>query len=69
MKHLIIKNLEPLAEADLNLSKTNIIVGPQSSVKSYVLKSVCYCARVEKFIQKFYLLKSIHICIIFIIIS
>lgn len=41
MKHLIIKNLEPLAEADLNLSKTNIIAGPQSSVKSYVLKSVC----------------------------
>ena len=51
MKHLIIRNLGPLAEADLNLSKVNIIVGPQSSGKSCVLKSACYCAWVEKRIE------------------
>ena len=51
MKRLIIKNLGPLAEADLTLSKINIIVGTQSSGKSCVLKSACYCTWVEKRIE------------------
>ena len=51
MKHLIIKNLRPLAEANLKLRKINIIVDPHSSGKSCVLKSVCYCAWDKKFIQ------------------
>ncbi len=51
MKHLVIKNLGPIANADLELKKINVIVGPQSSGKSCVLKTACYCTWVEKRIE------------------
>lgn len=51
MKHLIIRNLGPVSEADLNLGQVNVIIGMQSSGKSCVLKTACYCAWVEKRIQ------------------
>ena len=51
MRHLIIRNLGPLTEADVNLSRINIVVGPQSAGKSCLLKTACYCAWVEKRIQ------------------
>lgn len=48
MKHLIIKNLGPLKEADLEIGNLSIIIGTQSSGKSCVLKMACYCSWVEK---------------------
>lgn len=41
----------PLAEADVFLNKINIIVAPQSSGKSCLLKTACFCDWVEKRIQ------------------
>lgn len=51
MKHLVIRNLGPLKEADIELKRINVIIGPQSSGKSCVLKTACYCAWVEKRIE------------------
>ncbi len=51
MKHLVIKNLGPIANADLELKKINVIVGPQSSGKSCVLKTACHCTWMEKRIE------------------
>ncbi len=51
MKHLVIRNLGPLMEADIELNRINVIIGSQSSGKSCVLKTACYCTWVEKRIQ------------------
>ncbi len=51
MKHLVIKNFGPVRRADLRLKRVNLIVGPQSSGKSCVLKIACYCTWVEKRIE------------------
>lgn len=51
MRHIIIRNLGPLVEADVFLNKINIIVGPQSAGKSCLLKTACFCNWVEKRIQ------------------
>lgn len=51
MKRIIIKNIGPLKEADIELGKVNVIIGPQSSGKSCVLKIACYCSWVEKRIE------------------
>ncbi len=51
MKHLVIRNLGPLKEADIELERINVIIGPQSSGKSCVLKTACYCTWVEKRIE------------------
>lgn len=51
MRHIVIRNLGPLAEADVLLNKINIIVGPQSAGKSCLLKTACFCNWVEKRIQ------------------
>lgn len=51
MKHLTIRNLGPLNEVDIELRKINVIIGPQSSGKSCVLKTACYCAWVEKRVE------------------
>lgn len=51
MKHLRIKNLGPLDEVDIELKQVNVIIGPQSSGKSCVLKVACYCTWVEKRIE------------------
>lgn len=51
MRHIIIRNLGPLKNADVYLNKINIIIGPQSSGKSCLLKSASYCVWVEKRIQ------------------
>ncbi len=48
MKHLLIKNFGPIKNADLRLGQVNIITGMQSSGKSCVLKTACYCSWVEK---------------------
>ena len=51
MKHLVIRNLGPLQEADVELKRINVIIGSQSSGKSCVLKTACYCTWVEKRIE------------------
>ncbi len=51
MKKLIIRNIGPLLEVNIELSKYNVIIGPQSSGKSCVLKIACYCTWVEKQIE------------------
>lgn len=48
MKRLLIKNLGPVKDAELTLGQVNIIIGMQSSGKSCVLKTACYCSWVEK---------------------
>ncbi|MEY8688217.1 hypothetical protein AB9N12_19545 [Bacteroides sp. AN502(2024)] len=48
MKRLLIKNFGPIKEANLTLRQVNIITGMQSSGKSCVLKTACYCSWVEK---------------------
>ncbi len=51
MRRLRIKNLGPIQDASLDLGQVNIIIGQQSSGKSCVLKTACYCAWVEKRIE------------------
>lgn len=51
MRHLIIDALGPLEHVDIFLEKLNVIIGPQSSGKSCVLKTASYCTWVEKRIQ------------------
>ena len=51
MKHLVIRNLGPLKEANIELKRINVIIGSQSSGKSCVLKTACYCTWVEKRIE------------------
>ena len=51
MKHIKIRNLGPIKEADIELKRINVIIGPQSSGKSCVLKTACYCTWVEKRIE------------------
>lgn len=51
MRHLIIRNLGPLKDVDVYFNRLNVVVGPQSSGKSCLLKTASYCAWVEKRIQ------------------
>lgn len=48
MRLLRIKNFGPIKEAFLDLGRINVIIGQQSSGKSCVLKTACFCAWVEK---------------------
>lgn len=43
MRHLIIDSLGPLRHVDIFLERLNVIIGPQSSGKSCVLKIASYC--------------------------
>ena len=51
MKRLIIKNIGPLKDVDIALSKINLIIGPQSTGKSCILKIASFCAWLEKSIS------------------
>lgn len=48
MRHLVIKNFGPIKSADIQLGQVNVLIGMQSSGKSCVLKTACYCTWVEK---------------------
>jgi hypothetical protein len=48
MATIIIKNVGPIKEARLGLSKVNVFMGPQSSGKSTIAKLISYCQWVEK---------------------
>ncbi|MDR1895966.1 MAG: AAA family ATPase, partial [Prevotellaceae bacterium] len=43
-----IRNVGPVKEADFDLNKINVFMGPQSSGKSTIAKIISYCAWVEK---------------------
>ena len=51
MRKLTIRNIGPLKMADIELGRINVIIGPQSSGKSCVLKIACYCTWGEKKIE------------------
>ena len=51
MRHLIIKNFGPVTEANIEIGRLNVIVGPQSSGKSSILKVAAFCAWLEKRIE------------------
>lgn len=48
MKRLIIRNFGPIEDVAIELSRINIIIGPQSSGKSTVLKVACFCDWIER---------------------
>lgn len=48
MKHLKIENFGPLKLADIEIDRFNLIIGYQSSGKSCILKTACFCSWVEK---------------------
>lgn len=51
MKCLKIRNFGPVVDADVELGTMNVVIGPQSSGKSTLLKVACYCTWVEKRIE------------------
>lgn len=51
MKTLIIRDFGPITNAEIELKKVNLIIGPQSSGKSCILKVASYCTWVEKQIE------------------
>lgn len=48
MAKLIIKNIGPIKNIEVNLNKINLFIGPQSSGKSTIAKIISYCTWVEK---------------------
>ena len=48
MRHLQIRNIGPVKEADIELKRFNFIIGPQSSGKSTVAKILSTCSWIEK---------------------
>ena len=48
MSHIIIRNVGPIKEVELDLNKINVFMGPQSSGKSTIAKIISYCSWYEK---------------------
>ena len=48
MKKLIIHNFGPIETVAIELKRVNLILGPQSSGKSTVLKVACFCDWMER---------------------
>lgn len=48
MKRLTIRNFGPIKEISIELRRMNVILGPQSSGKSTVLKVACFCDWMER---------------------
>lgn len=51
MKHLIIHNVGPIKEVDIELKRFNFIIGPQSSGKSTIAKILSTCEWIEKEVE------------------
>ena len=51
MKRLIIRNVGPIKEVDIELKRFNFIIGPQSSGKSTVAKILSTCEWIEKEVE------------------
>ena len=50
-RKLTIRHLGPIRSADICLKYVNVVIGEQSSGKSCLLKTACYCTWVEKRIE------------------
>lgn len=50
-RNLIIRHLGPIRSANINLKNINVVIGEQSSGKSCLLKTACFCTWVEKRIE------------------
>lgn len=48
MRHLIIRNIGPIKDAEIELKRFNFFIGPQSSGKSTIAKILSTCSWVEK---------------------
>ena len=48
MRHLIVRNIGPIKEAEIELKRFNFIIGPQSSGKSTIAKILSTCCWLEK---------------------
>ena len=48
MAKIIIRNVGPIKDAEFELNKVNVFMGPQSSGKSTIAKIISYCTWVEK---------------------
>ena len=48
MRHLIIRNIGPIKEIDVEFKRFNFIIGPQSSGKSTIAKIFSTCSWIEK---------------------
>ena len=48
MTHIVIKNVGPIKNAEFDLNKINVFMGPQSSGKSTIAKIISYCSWYEK---------------------
>ena len=48
MRRLLIKNVGPIRDVDLELKRFNILIGPQSSGKSTIAKILSTCSWIEK---------------------
>ena len=48
MKKLTIRNFGPIEVVEIELKRINVILGPQSSGKSTVLKVACFCDWIER---------------------
>lgn len=48
MTHIVIKNVGPIKDVELDLNKINVFMGPQSSGKSTIAKIISYCSWYEK---------------------
>lgn len=48
MEHVIIENLGPVKNVDIDLGRINVFIGPQGSGKSTIAKIVSFCQWVEK---------------------
>lgn len=46
--HIIIKNVGPIKDVDINLNQINVFMGPQSSGKSTIAKIISFCSWFEK---------------------
>lgn len=50
-RNLIIRHLGPIRSANIDLKNVNVVIGEQSSGKSCLLKTACFCTWVEKRIE------------------
>ena len=48
MKRLVIRNVGPINDVNIDLKKINVIIGPQSSGKSTIAKILSFCLWMEK---------------------
>lgn len=52
MPRLIIRNIGPIKDVDIELNKVNVFIGQQSSGKSTIAKIISFCSWLEKNVHK-----------------